>query len=150
MIRTYPMAAAINAPLRSNDKGEFSVKGLDAGTYYLEETKAPAGYNMLKGPVKLVITADTGKDKSEVIAETEAPVLTNLKLEAFDKDDNKLSENPGVLEKGTVLLVVENSAGALLPSTGGMGTTLFYIAGAALVLAAGILLVLKRRTNTGK
>ena len=105
---------------------------------------------MLKGPVKLVITADTGKDKSEVIAETEAPVLTNLKLEAFDKDDNKLSENPGVLEKGTVLLVVENSAGALLPSTGGMGTTLFYIAGAALVLAAGILLVLKRRTNTGK
>ena len=142
--------AAINAPLRSNDKGEFSVKGLDAGTYYLEETKAPAGYNMLKGPVKLVITADTGKDKSEVIAETEAPVLTNLKLEAFDKDDNKLSENPGVLEKGTVLLVVENSAGALLPSTGGMGTTLFYIAGAALVLAADILLVLKRRTNTGK
>lgn len=127
--------------LVSGDDGRFEVAGLDAGGYYLEETEAPAGYNLLKDPVKLTISATIG-------ANGEAQEVTGLEITTEGKDGP--ATKPGNPGEGTVSLEVQNNMGALLPSTGGMGTTLFYIAGAALVLAAGALLVLKRRTNAGE
>lgn len=127
--------------LVSGDDGLFEVAGLDAGDYYLEETEAPAGYNLLKDPVKLTISATIG-------ANGEAQEVTGLEITTEGKDGP--ATKPGNPGEGTVSLEVQNNMGALLPSTGGMGTTLFYIAGAALVLAAGALLVLKRRTNAGE
>lgn len=127
--------------LVSGDDGRFEVAGLDAGGYYLEETQAPAGYNLLKDPVKLTISATIG-------ANGEAQEVTGLEITTEGKDGP--ATKPGNPGEGTVSLEVQNNMGALLPSTGGMGTTLFYIAGAALVLAAGALLVLKRRTNAGE
>ena len=68
-----------------------------------------------------------------------------------DEEGNPLTPEPAEdMGTGAVSLKIENSAGVLLPSTGGMGTTLFYIVGAALVLAAGALLVMKRRAGEGK
>lgn len=101
--------------------GQLEIKGFDANTnYYLEETKAPDGYHKLGQRVEIAV-----KD-----ANIEASV-----------------EN-GVYKDGGVW--VENIPGKELPSTGGMGTTLFYIGGGVLVVGAAALFVLKKRKDTGK
>ena len=101
--------------------GQLEIKGFDANTnYYLEETKAPDGYHKLGKRVKIAV-----KD-----ANLEATV-----------------EN-GVYKDGGVW--VENIPGKELPSTGGMGTALFYIGGGVLVVGAAALFVLKKRKDAGK
>ena len=129
----------------SGENGLFVISGLDAGTYYLEEVKAPAGYNLLKDPVKLTIDAEISGGDAET---KQPPTIGKLDLITEGKDGSITT--PGDKDNGTVSLEVQNNMGALLPSTGGMGTTLFYIAGAALVLAAGVLFMMKRRTDAGK
>ena len=98
----------------------FSVIGLDHGTYYLVETKAPNGYNLLTEAVEVNVVAT----HKEVTAESAETIFT-------------------VNEKSEI--TVENKAGIVLPETGGMGTTMIYILGAVMVLGAGVLLVTKRR-----
>lgn len=100
--------------------GKFTVKGLDADTYYLTETAAPAGYNKLAGPVTIVIG-----ENGVVNGTTEAP-------------------------QGVDEVKVLNQTGAELPSTGGMGTTIFYVIGAVLVVGAAILLVARKRMSMNK
>lgn len=101
--------------ITTGDTGKFTIQGLDAGTYYLTETQQPAGYNKLKDPIKIKI------DEVGVIK-----VVT-------DKEDE-------VTE-----VKVLNKSGSILPSTGGMGTTLFYIFGAILVIGSGVVLITKKR-----
>ena len=103
-------AAAAGVTMTSNSDSALVLNGLDAGTYSLEETKAPDGYNKLTAPVTVTIT-----------------------------EDGKVNETAN----GTVY--VSNNAGATLPSTGGMGTTLFYVLGGGLMVAAVVLLVTKKR-----
>ena len=131
--------------LVSDVDGLFVISGLDAGTYYLEEVKAPAGYNLLQDPVKLTIDAEISGGDADT---NQPPTIGKLDLITEGKDGSITT--PGDKDNGTVSLEVQNNMGALLPSTGGMGTTLFYIAGAALVLAAGVLFMMKRRTDAGK
>ena len=95
--------------------GKFTIKGLDADTYYLTETAAPAGYNKLAGPVTVVIG-----ENGVVNGTTEAP-------------------------QGVDEIKVLNQSGTELPSTGGIGTTIFYAVGGALAVGAAILLVVKKR-----
>ena len=94
----------------TDDKGAASFEGLANGTYYLEETKAPAGYNPLEKPQKIEVKGDA---------------------------NNKTSL--------TRTAEVANSTGTLLPSTGGMGTTLFYVIGGIFVLASVVLLITRKR-----
>lgn len=107
----------------SANDGTIEIVGLDAGTYYLEETEAPAGYNKLAAPVKVVITKEINNETNEGTA-------------TITQDD----------EKAAVVKVL-NKMGPELPSTGGIGTTIFYIVGAVLVAAAGILLITKKRMS---
>ena len=118
--------------LTSDASGLFKIIGLDQGTYYLKETKAPAGYNLLKDPITIEITA-TVTDKEDV--------------QSLDALTIKVGENTeaGDISTGIVATTVENNSGATLPETGGMGTTLFYVLGGILVLAAVVLLVTKKR-----
>ena len=97
--------------------GKFTIKGLDADTYYLTETAAPAGYNKLAAPVTIVIG-----ENGVVNGTTEAP-------------------------QGVDEVKVLNQSGTELPSTGGIGTTIFYIVGGVLVVGAVVLLVTKKRMN---
>ena len=104
--------------------GNITTKGLDdAWDYYLYETKAPAGYNRLTEPVKFKINA------TYTSADSRPDVLTKV----------------GDAAEAATGLKVENNAGTTLPSTGGMGTTVFYVVGGGLMAVAVVLLVTKKR-----
>ena len=134
---TYPEGTK----LVSGEDGKFVIAGLDAGTYYLRETKAPGGYNLLKNDIIVTITATL--DKSE-----NSPALTDLKLSVKeDKEGAAATDSNGNVDTGIVETNVMNNSGAQLPETGGMGTTLFYVLGGILVLVAIILLITRKRMS---
>ena len=106
--------------ITTDSTGKFTIQGLDADTYYLTETAAPAGYNKLAGPVTIVIG-----ENGVVNGTTEAP-------------------------QGVDEVKVLNQSGTELPSTGGMGTTIFYVLGSVLLVGAAILLITKKRMSAQK
>ena len=116
------------------------VRGLDKGTYYLEETVAPEGYNLLAEPVTVVITATEASNKVTYTATYggQAATMTNGQVDLTAVQNSNQPVATGV---------IENNAGSVLPSTGGICTTIFYIFGAILVIGAGVLLVTRRRMN---
>ena len=109
--------------ITTGETGALVINGLADGTYYLTETKAPRGYNLLREPVNVTIGH---KDANGKLTET-----------SFVADQTE-TDTSGVVK-------VENNAGAELPSTGGIGTTAFYVLGSAMALGAVILLVTKKR-----
>ena len=111
--------------LDTDEYGKLTVKGLDSGIYYLKETKAPVGYNLMETPVMIEIIPTYSEDGDEV--------SVNYKVDS--------------VSQSTSTVGVRNSSGSTLPSTGGMGTTLFYVFGSIMVLAAVILLVTKKRMS---
>ena len=126
--------------LSSNAQGLFKVAGLDDGTYYLEETVAPDGYNKLTNPVAVIISADT----------TNGQEWTNYDQTPLTKIDVTVdgTKGTGNAAAGTAVITVTNVKGNTLPSTGGMGTVLLYVAGIAVFVLAGATLVMAlRRRN---
>ena len=115
-----------------NDDGTtFTFTGLDAGTYKLVETTVPAGYNKADD-IEFTITAEyevSDPDPKFISLTTDVTSIT-------DKNEN-----------GILVTDVENNAGVELPSTGGIGTTIFYAAGGILVVGAAVLLFAKKRTE---
>lgn len=141
---TYPE----NSTLKSDENGLFKVIGLDDGTYWLKETKAPDGYNLITDPIMIVITANTENDQHWEATEEPDNALVGLHIDVTA--GGKETSGTGVIDTGVVSTDVENNQGAELPETGGMGTTIFYVLGAILVLGAGGLLIARRRTDSEK
>ena len=108
--------------ITTNDSGKFSIQGLKPGVYWLEETAAPKGYNKLAKRIEVEIKQD-----GTLIVDKKSEDETNLPISQVN---------------------VENKSGTLLPSTGGMGTTMIYLVGAVLVLSSGVVLASKRRANS--
>lgn len=129
--------------ITSNENGKFSVAGLDDGTYYLREIKAPDGYNLLEDDLQIVITATTTNGQTWNGAAADA--LTALTVTTKLGDEGAVAPVAGDTTDGAVAITVENNGGSTLPETGGIGTTIFYAAGALLVLCAGVLLFVKLR-----
>lgn len=103
------------------EAGIATVKGLDANTtYWLEEIEAPAGFNKLAERVEVKIANDN--------------------LSTTFSGDGAYEDTMGGVQ-------ITNKSGTELPSTGGMGTTIFYVIGSILVVAAGVLLVTRKRMN---
>lgn len=126
--------------LTSNAEGLFSVTGLDDSTYYLKETKAPAGYNLPAKDFEVKISANTVNGQNW--NENASTALTKIEVTV-----DSTTPNLGDVETGTVAITIKNTQGSSLPSTGGMGTTILYAAGAAIVLVAafGIAFAVRRR-----
>lgn len=134
--------------LAVNNDGLLIVKGLDTGNYTVTETKAPDGYNKLLNSTTVTAT------KTDA---TTTSVTTNFDAEGnvitVDANGNPIDSSKAV--EHTVLvniddlaatpIVVVNNAGATMPSTGGIGTTIFYVVGGVMVAGAVIMLLTKRR-----
>ena len=118
-----------------NAEGYVIFTGLNAGTYTLSETKTPSGYNTMSDITFKISAGQTGSTN------VEGGYITW----SSDKDEIKLDTANGVFDT-----TIENLPGTVLPSTGGMGTTIFYVLGTILVLGAGVLLVSKKRMSSGK
>lgn len=101
--------------LTTSNSSKLEIKGLDVGTYYLEEIEAPKGYNKLTKPIEVKIADKAG---------------------AITVDGKPISDTT---------VKVENKAGTTLPTTGGIGTTIFYLIGGGLMVAAAVLLIAKKR-----
>jgi fimbrial isopeptide formation D2 family protein/LPXTG-motif cell wall-anchored protein len=102
----------------------LNFQGFKAGKYYLVEIETSTGYNLLDGPVEITITdTTTTKEGVRTISHTVSPA------NALDQVE------------------VQNHSGTVLPSTGGIGTTIFYVVGSILVVAAGVLLITKKRMS---
>lgn len=115
----YPIKNASNkqaVEMKSAEDGTFNVKGLDAGTYYLKETTTPADFTPCSVIPPVTITANHNGNHVEL-------------------DSSKLSTT----------IINKKAGGITLPSTGGIGTTLFYVVGGGLMVAAIVLLVTKKR-----
>lgn len=111
----------------------FEFTGLDDGDYVLKETKTPAGYNSI-ADVKFTVTAE-----HDILSDN--PALTSLSGTAASGELTFTADKTA----GSLTTEVTNKKGSILPSTGSVGTTMLYIAGAILVLGAGILLITKKR-----
>lgn len=102
----YYVDTTADAEIMIESADGANIRGLAPGTYYLEETTVPAGYNKLATRVAVTVTKDATAAKE---------------------------------------ISVENQSGSVLPSTGGIGTTMFYVVGSVLVIGAAVVLISKRR-----
>lgn len=110
--------------LKSDTNGMITIEGLDSGDYLLHETKAPAGYNKLKDPVAFTISADLSVGSSTLTYTGKPDSISRIE--------------------------VENLTGSALPSTGGIGTTIFYVVGGLLMLGAVVVLVTRKKVHASK
>lgn len=127
-------------PIRS-----FTISGLAAGSYTLTETEAPEGYNKLGKALSITIEETTTEKNGEdwVSSATITTKLGDGTQQATGLNDG---DSDGILDNTTSHVVnIRNNAGSELPSTGGVGTTIFYIVGGVLVLAALVFLIARRR-----
>lgn len=137
--------SAVGAEIKGADMTTFEWSGLDAGDYKLVETTTPAGYNTIED---MYFTIEAVHD-----ATSDNPQVKNLQVKDKDKDGNVISGGTegakatftATASTGVVSTNVVNQSGATLPETGGMGTTVFYVAGGVLAVLAVVLLVTRKR-----
>lgn len=135
---TSATAQYIMETATGDNLGQLNITGLNKGVYYLYETKAPDGYNRITEPIKIEITEDTTTEKDA----NGTFSVTSLKFKINNGDEQNGTTTDGVIKAN-----VENTSGSTLPSTGGMGTKLFYTIGGILMAGAAIVLVVRKRRS---
>ena len=131
LVKEYTIGADENDP----EKTKFEFTGLDDGQYILTETVAPEGYNTMD-PITFNVIASHDTESAD-------PKLTDLNGNPVN-GEIEFTVNK---DKGTLTAAVVNYQGDELPSTGGMGTTILYVAGAVMILAAGAFLVMQKKAE---
>ena len=140
----------------TDSDGHLYFAGLKAGDYTLTEVIAPDGYNLLTKPITITVSAKYVDDQGNEITGEDIDKIAAAKCvwSAKDGDNNELTlvnmtsgEKEAEAEKVNQVLqiTVKNNKGTVLPSTGGIGTTIFYVLGAILVIGAGVVLITRRR-----
>lgn len=118
---TITQSADVSITGTTAEDGSLFFQGLNAGTYILSETSTPAGYNKIND-ITYVISADiTGDSCTWSVKNGENTITTPIEI--------------------------INNKGSVLPSTGGIGTTIFYVSGGILVLGSAVLLITKKRMS---
>lgn len=112
-----------NSTLVSDKDGKINILGLDASTYYLKETKAPDGYN---------------------------PLNEDVRVSVYSPGYEYIEGNQQIMKPVSLTAKVNNESGSKLPSTGGMGTTIFYVLGTILLVGSAVLLITRRRMKAEK
>ena len=169
---------AVRTGLTSDEKGQIVINGLDAGTYWIEETKAPAGYirntSLTEVNIIPVFEKQTVAAHPETIngitvtvpaysyavlksyeikigeATTSTYTIDNEKAEGVidAADDDQIGAGSSSTTPGTDFVgKIKNPKGTELPSTGGIGTTIFYILGGLLVIGAAVILIARRKAQ---
>lgn len=134
--------------VKSTEGTSFTFRGLDDGDYILRETKTPAEYNTMKD-ITFTVTAD---HKIQWTEDVRTDILTDLTGNAasgeitFSKVSEEIDEKTDSANAGLSTTVI-NKKGSSLPSTGGIGTTIFYVVGGILMVGAAVLLITKRRAE---
>ncbi len=113
--------------IKTSEDGKAHIEGLSEGTYTLTETKAPDGYNLLGSAITVTIEAGTTDDGTP--------------------DPSTFTVTQDGIELGDHTVTVENNSGTILPGTGGMGTTIFYIVGIVLMIGAAAFFVTRKRIS---
>jgi len=131
----------------STAEGYISFNGLDAGTYTLTETEAPAGYvrDTTEHTVVITPTYDTPNNPDVLLSYTITVDGNAGSTYTISNMNDTAATVESTVTDGALTFPFVNTKGTELPSTGGIGTTIFYIVGAILVLGAGVLLVTRRR-----
>lgn len=117
----------VTASGTTDKNGLITFEGLGAGTYYITELKTKSGYNLLTAPITVVITATPGTTSCTWTATMNGVNAT--------------------FEENMVKLTVENNKGSVLPITGGIGTTIFYVIGGLLVCGAVVMAITKKKLS---
>ena len=130
------------AVVKSNSGTTFTFSGLDDGDYTLTETKTPDEYNTI-APITFRVTADhkitwDSGNRETILTELNGNKVSGEITFTHDESEGSLSAD------------VVNKKGSSLPSTGGIGTTIFYVVGVILMLGAGVLLVTKKRMSSNR
>ena len=118
----------VGGKVENETRTNFEWDGIDDGDYMIKEIITPAGYNSIE-PITFTVTAD-----HEI--EADNPKLIEL------KGGDKFT---GSVDNDSLTISIQNRMGSTLPGTGGIGTTIFYVVGGGLMVAAGILLITKKR-----
>ena len=126
---------AVGSELKGKDMTTFTWSGLDDGDYKLVETTTPSGYNTIPD-IEFTISAGHVDGDSPYLNTLSGNVTSGTATFTADVNDGSLSTD------------VVNNSGTQLPSTGGIGTTIFYVLGSVLVIGAAVLLVTKKRMST--
>lgn len=138
--------------LITDAKGDISVSGLANGDYYLVETKTASGYNLLKGPVKVTLNiqySTSMKTEWEWVNDEQNNGKKLVKHTITSSETTFVGGDTTPSNEGYVTQTVINKKGFTLPETGGMGTVLFGVGGAALALA-GLYMILSSRKKSSK
>lgn len=125
------------------EAGKAKIEGLPAGTYYLKEIAAPDGYNKLIDPVEIKIEAQINTDSGDPF-HNQAFKTVGGRVQRIDPI---VTIDGSPVSAPDFKFQVVNKSGAELPSTGGMGTTMFYIAGGGMMVAAVAALAAKKRMS---
>jgi fimbrial isopeptide formation D2 family protein/LPXTG-motif cell wall-anchored protein len=128
---TKQEAETVSYKATVGSNGALTVSGLGEGEYDIYEVTAPTGYNPLTEPIHIKVTFEEPGD-----GRISEGCTWKYVVDGSGKEAN---------QKGLLELIVENSMGSSLPSTGGIGTTVFYVFGSALLIGAAVLLITKRR-----
>lgn len=139
-----PVAGKVDFAVGTTTKFEF--KGVDDGIYKLVETTVPDGYNKVADIYFEVVAEHNTADSKPVVYEG----TYNEETGKFERGNQTESFSFSITEDnlGEIQTDVVNSTGAEMPETGGIGTTIFYTLGGLMVVAAGVLLVTKRRMQS--
>lgn len=147
--KVYTNASGFTGVVKSDTNGQLPIRGLEAGTYYLKETKAPTGYSLNTHVFEIKIEASINEENGQLDAWTITidNTTTNTFAVSHTGDTKTVTINGGD-KLNTVQ--VPNTTLSSLPSTGGIGTTIFTIGGCAIMIIAAGLYFASRRKRTEK
>lgn len=124
------------------NNGLIVIKGLAAGTYYLEEVSAPTGFNKLENDIVVVVSESTTTTTTTIDPETGDPITEQTTVVHYGAPTYSVD---GTDQNTNSIINVVNTSGTVLPVTGGIGTIIFTVAGVGIVIFGVVITSFKKK-----